>query len=150
MAILDQPSPGLAERFSEAIPRLFAQSWMQLGVILFCVAWFLIGLQPDLLTAALSILAITLTQMVLSGQYDREIEAHRRDVAMHAKLDELIKATKLARNEMVGIEEGLEEEQIRALREEAKELIDAAVQRSGDRRDGARAKAAIDEVGDER
>ena len=46
-----------------------------------------------------SILAITLAQMVLNGQYDREAEAHRRDVAMHAKLDELIKATKRARNE---------------------------------------------------
>ena len=150
MANISRPSLGIAERFSEAIPKLFARSWMQLGVILFCIVWFLIGLRADLLTAALSILAITLTQMVLNGHYKREVDAHIRDVAMHAKLDELIKATERARNKMVGIEEGLEEDQIRELREEAKELIDAAVQRSGERPDGARAKAAIEQVGNRR
>ncbi len=145
-----QRTPGLAERFSEAVPKLFAHPSMQVAVILFCVAWFLIGFQTELLTAALSILAITLTQMVLSGQYKREIDAHIRDVAMHAKLDELIKATKRARNEMVGIEEGMEEEEIRELREEAKELIDAAAERSGERLDGGRVKAAIERVSDGR
>jgi low affinity Fe/Cu permease len=98
--------------------------------------------------AALSVLAITLTQMVLNGQYDREAEAHRRDVAMHAKLDELIKATNRARDEMVGIEEDLDEEQIQELREEAKELVEAAARRTNDVADGEKAKRAIERVGD--
>lgn len=78
------------DRLSEAVARLFAHPLMHVAVILFCVAWFAVGLPTDLLTAGLSILAITLAQMVLNGQYDREAEAYRRDVAMHAKLDELI------------------------------------------------------------
>jgi low affinity Fe/Cu permease len=102
------------------------------------------------LTAALSILAITLTQMVLNGQYDREVEAHRRDVAMHAKLDELIKATRRARDEMVGIEEELDEEEIRELREEAKQLVDVAARLTGEQADGRAAKEAIEKVGDGR
>ena len=136
------------DRLSAITSRVFAHPAMQIGLILFCAAWFFIGYQVDLLTAVLSIMAITLTQMVLNGQYDREIEAHRRDVAMHAKLDELIKATKRARDEMAGIEEDLDEEQIRELREEAKELIDRAARRTGEEKDGAVAKTAIEKVGD--
>lgn len=136
------------DRLSEAIARMFAHPVMHIAVILFCSAWFLVGLPTDLLTAALSILAITLTQMVLNGQYDREAEARRRDVAMHAKLDELIHATKRARDEMAGIEEELDEAEIRELREEAKELIEEAALRSSDIADGEKAKRAIDRVGD--
>lgn len=138
----------LGDRLSDALSRLFAHAGMQIAVIVFCVLWFMLGLHTDLLTATLSILAITLTQMVLNGQYDREAEAHRRDVAMHAKLDELIKATTSARDEMVGIEEDLDEEQIRELREEAKHLVDEAARQSGEIADGERAKAAIEKVGD--
>lgn len=136
------------DRISDAVARWFAHPLMHIMVILFCGAWFLVGLPTDLLTAALSILAITLAQMVLNGQFDREADAHRRDVAMHAKLDELIKATKRARNEMVGIEEELDEEEIRELREEAKELVDEAAKRTGDVADGEKAKRAIERVGD--
>lgn len=138
----------LGDRASDAVSRLFAHSAMQVVVILFCVSWFALGFHTDGLTAALSILAITLTQMVLNGQYDREQEAHRRDVAMHAKLDELIKATGHARDEMAGIEEDLDEEQIRALREEAKELVEVAARSSDDIADGEKAKRAIEQVGD--
>ena len=84
---------------------IFAHPMTQLGFILLCIAWFLSGLPTDLLTAALSIMAITLTQMVLNRQNEREAEAHRRDVAMHAKLDELIIAVTHAHNDMAGIEE---------------------------------------------
>jgi low affinity Fe/Cu permease len=136
------------DRVSDWTSRLFAHPAMQIGVIIFCVAWFGFGLHADGLTAALSVLAITLTQMVLNGQYDREAEAHRRDVAMHAKLDELIKATNRARDEMVGIEEDLDEEQIQELREEAKELVEAAARRTNDVADGEKAKRAIERVGD--
>jgi low affinity Fe/Cu permease len=136
------------DRLSEAMARLFAHPVMHLAVILFCGAWFFVGMPTDLLTAALSILAITLTQMVLNGQYDREAEARRRDIAMHAKLDELIHATKRARDEMAGIEEGLDEDEIRELREEAKELVEIAALRTNDIADGEKAKRAIEQVGD--
>jgi low affinity Fe/Cu permease len=136
------------DRLSEAVARLFAHPIMHIVVIIFCCLWFAVGLPTDLLTAALSILAITLAQMVLNGQYDREAEAHRRDVAMHAKLDELIRATKRARDEMAGIEEDLDEAEIQELRHEAKALIDAAAQRTNEIEDGERAKRAIDKVGD--
>src|SRR5215203_5693692 len=89
-----------------------AHPFAQLGIVVFCAGWWLIGLPTDILTAALSILAITLTQMVLNRQNEREFEAHRRDVAMHAKLDELVIASRRARNEVAGIEEELDEEEI--------------------------------------
>lgn len=138
----------LGDRASDAISRLFAHAGMQIAVILFCAGWFLLGFHAEGLTAALSILAITLTQMVLNGQYDREADAHRRDVAMHAKLDELIRATYRARDEMAGIEEQLDETQIRELRENAKQLVEEAALRSGELADGEAAKQAIERVGD--
>ena len=103
---------------------LFAHPYMQIGVILFCISWFALGLQTDLLTAALSILAITLTQMVLNSQKERESDDRRRDIAMHAKLDELLIAMKGARDEMAGIEE-LDEEDIVQLKENAQERVEA-------------------------
>ncbi|MES2902987.1 MAG: low affinity iron permease family protein [Pseudomonadota bacterium] len=101
---------------SAFVSDLFANPVMHIGVILFCLGWFAIGLQTELLTAALSILAITLTQMVLNRQNQRELDAHRRDVALHAKLDELIIAKRGARDAMAGIE-SLDERDIIALRE---------------------------------
>jgi low affinity Fe/Cu permease len=103
-------------RVSETVAEFFASPIAQVGVVLICAAWFLFGFEIDVLTAALSILAITLTQMVLNKQEAREKDAHRRDVALHAKLDELLHASKRARDELAGIEE-LEEEQIEALKE---------------------------------
>ena len=103
---------------------LFAHPYAQIGVLLICIAWFALGLAADLLTAALSILAISLSQMVLNRQNEREIEAHRRDVAMHAKLDELILAAQRAHNEMAGIEE-LPEEEIVQLKEQRLQLAES-------------------------
>ena len=114
----------------------------QIMVILVCAAWFLGGFATDLLTAILSIMAITLTQMVLNQQKVREAEAHRRDVAMHAKLDELLIATGEARNEMAGIEE-LDEEEIQELKVEAAESIDEAGQAAGDPEEREAAKRAV-------
>jgi low affinity Fe/Cu permease len=104
-----------------------AHPYAQLGLIVFCVAWFVAGLETNLLTAALSILAITLTQMVLNRQNEREAEAHRRDIAMHAKLDELIIAVTHAHNEMAGIED-LPEEVIVDLKEETLQKLTEASQ----------------------
>jgi low affinity Fe/Cu permease len=104
-------------RVSAWVSDLSAHPYAQLGVVVFCVAWFALGLSTDLLTAALSILAISLSQMVLNRQNEREAEAHRRDVAMHAKLDELIISVRHAHNDMAGIED-LPEEVIVELKEE--------------------------------
>ncbi|MEO7826814.1 MAG: low affinity iron permease family protein [Allosphingosinicella sp.] len=100
---------------SEKVADISAHPFAQVGLILLCGAWFLIPWPVDWLTAALSILAITMTQMVLNRQNQREKDAHRRDVALHAKLDELLIASRRARDELAGIEE-LEEEEIRALK----------------------------------
>ena len=135
----------IGDQISEWVSNVFAHAYMQVAVIVFCVAWFIVGFHADTLTAALSILAITLTQMVLNRQNDREAEDRKRDIAMHAKLDELVHAIKGARNEMVGIEE-LEEEEITELKEQAKELIDAQGERAGDPQERATAKAAVEQA----
>ena len=100
-----------------------AHPFAQIGVIALCALWWTFKLPTDILTATLSIMAITLTQMVLNNQYERELDVHRRDVAMHTKLDELIAASKRAKNDFVGIEER-EEEEIVQLKEEVKEAIE--------------------------
>ena len=111
------PLQSLGCRIAGIVADISAHPFAQLGFLLFCLAWFALGLPVDILTAALSILAISLTQMVLNRQEEREVDAHRRDVALHAKLDELLHASRRARDELAGIEE-LEEEEIAALREQ--------------------------------
>lgn len=102
-------------RISRWVADAAAQPLCQAAVIAFCFIWWTLGLPTDVLTATLSILAITLTQMVLNRQRLREDDDRRRDVAMHAKLDELLRAEKYARKELAGIEE-LEAEEIAALK----------------------------------
>ena len=102
-------------KISESVAEIAAHPYAQIGLILVCLLWFLLGLRVEILTAALSILAITLTQMVLNRQEEREADSHRRDVALHAKLDELLLASRRARDVMAGVEE-LEEEEIEALK----------------------------------
>ena len=119
---------------SEWVSNLFAHPYTQIGVIVFCLSWFALKLDTNLLTAALSILAITLTQMVLNRQNEREIDDRRRDVAMHAKLDELLIAMTGARDEMAGIEE-LEEHEIVELKEHAQENVDTLGKELKDRSD---------------
>jgi len=115
------PQPGRFSRWgdwlSEKVADVAGHPFAQLGVVVVCAAWFLLGLRVDILTAALSILAITLTQMVLNRQDEREKVAHLHDVALHAKLDELVHASKRARDDLAGIEETLEEEEIVELKE---------------------------------
>ena len=112
-------------RMSVWVSDIAAHPYAQLGLIIVCVSWFALGLDTNLLTAALSILAITLTQMVLNRQNEREAEARRRDVAMHAKLDELIVSVTHAHNDMAGIED-LPEEVIVELKEEVLGNLDEA------------------------
>lgn len=101
---------------SEKGADISAHPFAQVGLVLLCALWFAFAWRVDWLTAALSILAITLTQMVLNRQNEREKDAHRRDVALHAKLDELLIASRRARDELAGIEE-LEEDEIERLKE---------------------------------
>ena len=108
---------------SEVVANVFAHPYAQIGFIVVCAAWFVIGFNINILTATLSIMAITLTQMVLNNQNEREAQAHRRDVAMHAKLDELIAASHRARNDLVGLEDR-DEEEIVQLKEGVKEAIE--------------------------
>ena len=137
----------LGRRVSEWVADLAAHPLAQIGVILFCALWWTIGLPTDILTAALSILAITLTQMVLNRQNEREMDDHRRDVAMHAKLDELISASRRARNDLVGIEER-DEEEIVQLKEEVKEAIEQSAA-AADPEVQQSAKEAVEEATDE-
>jgi len=109
-------------RVSDWVADVAGHPFAQVGFILVCLAWFVVGWNVNILTAALSILAITLTQMVLSSQKERGIDARRRDVAMHAKLDELIAASIKARNDFVAVEER-DEEEIVELKEGVKEAI---------------------------
>ncbi|MEQ7874716.1 hypothetical protein ABDK56_12005 [Sphingomonas sp. ASV193] len=97
-------------RLSEWVSDFAAHPYVQLGFIAFCVTWFALDWSENLLTAALSIIAITLTQMVLNRQKEREAEDRRRDIALHAKLDELLIASKRARSELAGLEEREESE----------------------------------------
>jgi low affinity Fe/Cu permease len=102
-------------QISGAVANLAADPFAQVGFVLLCLLWFRLGLNVNVLTATLSILAITLTQMVLNSQGERERDAHRRDVALHAKLDELLLASRRARDELAGIED-LEEDEIETLK----------------------------------
>ena len=75
-----------------------------------CLLWLAVKGQPgqNLLTLILSILAITLTQMVLNQQ-------RRSELALHLKIDELITAHDGARDELAGIETA-DEDTLRAAR----------------------------------
>ncbi len=135
----------MAERFdrigcwiSAKVAEFFAHPFAQAGLLVFCAWWLLRGQEVDTLTLALSIVAITLTQMVLNMQKSREAEAHRRDMALHAKLDELIVSMKGARDELAGVEER-EEEEIEAIRHHAGSVEAIAERRA---RRGARPKVA--------
>jgi low affinity Fe/Cu permease len=109
-------------RISDGVANVAAHPMAQLVVVLFCLAWFLLPLGDDataVLTLVLSVMAITLTQMVLNQQ-------KRHEVALHLKIDELIHAMKGARDEVMGIETASESE-LEALRltgDKAGELLD--------------------------
>jgi low affinity Fe/Cu permease len=95
-------------------------------VIAFCCAWFLLPLgdaATAVLTLVLSVLAITLTQMVLNQQ-------KRHEVALHLKIDELIHAVRGARDDLMGIESKSEEE-LEALRITGDRAEEELAQRRG-------------------
>jgi low affinity Fe/Cu permease len=98
-------------RISDAGANLAGHPIAQIVLVVFCLAWFTLPLGSDataVLTLVLSVLAITLTQMVLNQQ-------KRHEAALHFKIDELIHAMKGARDEVMGIESKSEAE-LEALR----------------------------------
>jgi low affinity Fe/Cu permease len=98
-------------RISDRGATIAGHPMAQILLILFCVAWFALPLGNDatqVLTLVLSVLSITLTQMVLNQQ-------KRHEAALHLKIDELIHAMKGARDEVMGIESKSEAE-LEALR----------------------------------
>lgn len=105
----------VGDRLSTWVADAAAHPLTQIGVISFCFIWWLLGLPTDVLVATLSILAITLSQMVLNRQRLRDEEDRYRDTAMHAKLDELLRSEEHASKELAGIEE-LEAEELAALK----------------------------------
>lgn len=79
-----------------------------------CTALVPLGL-TDVVTYALSVMAIVITGVVL-------IQGYRDTAALHAKLDELIVALKETRNDVVGLEHRDPEEiaeKIKRIEEEA-------------------------------
>jgi low affinity Fe/Cu permease len=112
---ISQTISDLGHRVSTWVADAAAHPLTQVGVIVFCFVWWASGLPTDVLVATLSILAITLTQMVLNRQRLREEEDRYRDTAMHAKLDELLRSEEHASKELAGIEE-LESEELAALK----------------------------------
>lgn len=98
-------------RISDGVANIAGHPMAQIVLVLFCLAWFLLPLGDKataVLTLVLSVMAITLTQMVLNQQ-------KRHEAALHLKIDELIHAMKGARDEVMGIETASESE-LEALR----------------------------------
>ena len=113
----------LGHRIADRIAAIAASSPTQLALIAVYALWFVLGWSISLLSVLVSIIALTVTQMVLKRQLARESDDRRRDVALHAKLDELIIAKQGARDEMAGIET-LDEEEIHQLRDNAQGQVE--------------------------
>lgn len=91
--------------------------WM-LGAMLVCTAAWLFGIDENMITFFLSVLAIVVTGIVL-------IQGYRDTAAIQAKLDELILAQAAARKEVVGLEKQEPEriaQEVEKLEEEAHAL----------------------------
>ncbi|AQR72560.1 low affinity iron permease family protein [Sphingomonas sp. LM7] len=98
-------------RISDSVANLAAHPMAQIVVVVLCLSWFLLPIgdeATEVLTLVLSVMAITLTQMVLNQQ-------KRHEAALHFKIDELIHGLKGARDEVMGIESKSEAE-LEALR----------------------------------
>lgn len=85
--------------------RLHAHPWAWPVTVSGCMAWFLAGLTTDTLTNALSIWAIVLSMMLLTKMSVDDEASERRWAATEAKLDELIKVTDGAREDLLRAED---------------------------------------------
>ena len=116
-ALASPPEPGpvrklylLGCRVCDFFANLAGHPVSIIVLIIVCLLWLQMFGQKgqNLLTLILSILAITLTQMVLNQQ-------RRSELALHLKIDELITSHDGARDELAGIETA-DEDTLRAAR----------------------------------
>ena len=116
----------LGGRFSDAGANLAGHPLALIGVIVFCAAFFMLlgNGATAALTLVLSVMAITLTQMVLNQQ-------KRHEAALHLKIDELIHAMRGARDEVMGVESKSEAE-LEALRLSGDEAERVLAERRGE------------------
>ena len=94
--------------------------YIVLVAMVVCTALVPLGL-TDVVTYALSVLAIVITGVVL-------IQGYRDTAAIHAKLDEIVIALRETRNDMVGLEHADPKEikeVVKTLEREAEELAQA-------------------------
>jgi low affinity Fe/Cu permease len=89
----------------------------------------------DVVTYALSVLAIVITGVVL-------IQGYRDTAALHAKLDELVIALRETRNDVVGLEHEDPKKISKVIRRLEEEANGNAPGRTPRRRSGGRTKAA--------
>lgn len=85
------------ERWAVSAANWFGTSYAIIGVPVVCATWFAVGLSVDVLTGILSILAITISSLVLVAQ-------NRDSCALHLKLDELLHGVDKADDHIAGIE----------------------------------------------
>jgi low affinity Fe/Cu permease len=85
--------------------RFSAMPALQPMTLIASILWLEIGLRVDLLTNILSIWAIILSLMLLTKMVLDDEQGCRRDMAIQAKLDELIKATAGARDDLRHLED---------------------------------------------
>jgi low affinity Fe/Cu permease len=105
--------------------------WM-LGAMLICTAAWLFGLDENMITFFLSVLAIVVTGIVL-------IQGYRDTAAIQAKLDELVLAQEQARNVVVGLEKE-EPERIAQEVEKLEEEAHAQISQAGPSRPRSKAR----------
>ena len=99
-------------RLSDLTANMAAHPIVQLGVLIGCAAWFVLGGSEASLGSAMTIGGFILTQMVLNQQ-------RRRENALHLKIDEILVAMQGARSELAGAEHAAEDEieELRAARD---------------------------------
>lgn len=90
-------------RMSTVTAGIAAHPLVQVGVLVACILWLLLGQSEAALASTMTIGGFILTQMVLHEQ-------RRRDNALHLKIDELLLAMHGARDELAGAEHAAEEE----------------------------------------
>lgn len=88
--------------------------WLTLMALALCTAAVMILGQSSptavSLIYGLSVFSIIQASTILVAQHAGEMEARRRDEAMHLKLDSLLRGVDKADNRLIGIEQAVDEE----------------------------------------
>lgn len=88
---------------AEKIARWLGKPWMVLGLAIF-FSFLPLAVPVDVITYILSVMALTICQLVLSVQFADKDKDAARDCAMHLKLDEILRAIPQASNDLIGRE----------------------------------------------